>query len=385
MAIGVGIVGSGIFVREEHLQTHPNQKPPSQPAVLSTPTLNLRAIYSRSSASAAALQQTSPKTTSIDIYSDDAGPGKAFTDLLKRVDIDAVIIALPIMVQPAFIKQALEVGKHVLSEKPIAKDVDSARELLTWYESSGVRAMWSVGENMRFFETVQHGAQEVKKLGRVLGFNVRVMSMVREGDAYYGMILFSARESYISGLLLIDKETTWRKTPEYNGGFVLDAGIHQIAGIRALLGEDDPPVRVIAFTRQLQNHLPPVDTVDAIIRTKSGVTGSLSMSFGTTYEEYFASVACEQGVVLREKGGKNFAKGSSGILKVREKGEEKVMEFPDEAMGVKQEMAAWAQALQDGHVDPRQAPEAALQDLQMLEAMLQSGEHGGQPVDLGLS
>ena len=40
---------------------------------------------------------------------------------------------LPILVQPDFIKKALSAGKHVLAEKPIAKDVATATELLDWY------------------------------------------------------------------------------------------------------------------------------------------------------------------------------------------------------------------------------------------------------------
>lgn len=96
MSIGLAIIGSGIFVCDEHL-----------PAVKACSLLTLKAIYSRSLKSAKALE------TNVDLYSDDSGSGKTYHDLLLRDDIHAVIIALPIMSQPEYIEAALAAGKHV--------------------------------------------------------------------------------------------------------------------------------------------------------------------------------------------------------------------------------------------------------------------------------
>ena len=43
---------------------------------------------------------------------------------------------------------------------------------------------------------------------------------------------------------------------------------------------------------------------------------------------------------------------------------------------------AWAKAIRRGEQDPQQRPEEALADLEVLEAMLRSGERGGEAVDL---
>lgn len=75
-----------------------------------------------------------------------------------------------------------------MSEKPIAKDVATARELLEWYEKNidQSKVTWSVGENFRFFDSYQHGAAKVKELGKVLGFRTTVHNFVKEGSKYYG-------------------------------------------------------------------------------------------------------------------------------------------------------------------------------------------------------
>lgn len=63
-----------------------------KPAILSTPDLSLKAVYSRSLASAAAL--TENLAQKIDWYSDEtASAGRGFDDMLLQPNIKAVIIA----------------------------------------------------------------------------------------------------------------------------------------------------------------------------------------------------------------------------------------------------------------------------------------------------
>lgn len=167
---------------------------------------------------------------------------------------------MPITAQPDYIRCALEAGKHVLSEKPIAKDTTTAQELLSFYHSHipADRVSWSVAENYRFVEQHIYAASEIKQLGRILGFRGRFNRNVQPGSKYY--------------------ETSWRKTPEYQGGFVLDAGVHFVAVLRLLLGSDaGRVVRVSAFTCQLREHLPPVDTANAALKCKGGFSGVLEL------------------------------------------------------------------------------------------------------------
>lgn len=56
--------------------------------------------------------------------------------LLARTDIDAVIVALPITIQPAVVRHCWKAGKHVLSEKPISQDIATASDLIREYEAN---------------------------------------------------------------------------------------------------------------------------------------------------------------------------------------------------------------------------------------------------------
>ena len=305
---------------------------------------------------------------------------------------------LPIVVQPDYIRKALKAGKDVLSEKPIAKDLVTARELLDWYhrfgagENDGGKSTWSVAENFRFLESFIYAAKRIGEMGRVLGFSVRMATFVKPGDRYFGrrqdpFLFVDAvqppchytcpcfrdspqvlnRKQKADDIYTCEPETSWRKTPSYQGGFLLDGGVHFTAGIRLLLasasaGEGTYIENLSAHTAQLQSHLPPADTVDATMKTNTGVTGSFSVSFGTTLPDDFEyRVACERGsVTVRE-----------GSVAVRREGREEAesREFPDEGEGVMQEVEAWAKGIVEGgktELRRRQNPEEALADLEVV-------------------
>ncbi|OAR00904.1 hypothetical protein LLEC1_07700, partial [Akanthomyces lecanii] len=192
--IGVAIIGSGIFVKEQHI-----------PAILKCDLLSLKAIFSRSVKSAEGAASLLPSAP--DLYAEDAGNGHALTDLLARTDISAVIVALPIPSQPSFVRAALAAGKHVLAEKPIAKDVATAQELIAYASSDAVRgtgATLSIAENQRYFPRFTYALAQAagRDLGRVTHFSIRVSDLVSEGSKYHS--------------------TTWRRTPAHQGGFLLD-------------------------------------------------------------------------------------------------------------------------------------------------------------------
>ena len=134
------------------------------------------------------------------------------------------------------------------------------------------------------------------------------------------------------------------------------------------MGPENPLVSLSAYTTQLQEHLPPVDTIDATAKAKNGATGTISISFGTTLSGSEWTVACQDGVVSV-----THAKVSIG---------NKTEEVQDERSGVPPEVRAWGEGLAAGKANERQSPEEALADLELIEASLRSGEQGGKPIVL---
>jgi Oxidoreductase family, C-terminal alpha/beta domain len=142
--------------------------------------------------------------------------------------------------------------------------------------------------------------------------------------------------------------------------------------LRLLLGSEASPETLIALTSQVQEHLPPLDTVHAVIKTKPGTIGSFSISVGTTLSGREFSIACENGSVTASDTKVTVVRGT-GANK-----EEHVKLFPGTS-GVKEEVKAWAESLAAGRLDPLQSPELALGDLELLEKIFKSGDENGAP------
>ncbi|KAI1612929.1 hypothetical protein EDD36DRAFT_465074 [Exophiala viscosa] len=320
---GIALLGAGIFATDEHL-----------PALVSNKA-NLKAIYSRSKITAVTLVAEAKKlgVKDVELYSEDTAH-RTLDDLLKRDDIEAVIIVLPIL--------------------PVAKDVQTARKLIADYKSQYANkgTIFSVAEQFRFmpeFELGRKWVVEEKAIGDINQLHLKIWRNQAPGGKYY--------------------ESEWRKVPEYQGGFLLDGGVHQTATLRWISGQEVVETR--GFARQVVPHLPPLDTVNAGILLSGGGTGTISMSFAS------AKRATEL-TIIGTKGSFFLTDGPDGyILTLDLISGEKRTEIL-KTNGVQVEIKAFLEAIQSGTAQARSGPEEALNDLAIIESLCS----GGGKVDL---
>ena len=212
-------------------------------------------------------------------------------------------------------------------------------------------------------------------VGVVRNFRVNAHSMVMEDSKYHSefqrflLFLFPRK----TGKHVADSniETEWRRTPEYQGGFVLDGGIHIVAGLRLLLGEThDALTSVSAQSCLQQKHLAPVDTVNAVFKTRHHAAGVMSLSYGSRNKEQTFEFAGE--------GGDLTLNGDTVTT------ENKTTEVEFSGRGVREEVRCFAQNILDnrGMVDKAISPEEAMADLEVMEKMLMSAERNGERMAL---
>jgi predicted dehydrogenase len=150
-------------------------------------------------------------------------------ELLALPEVDAVIVSLPIDLQPPVVRAALSVGKPVLSEKPIAPSTAVARELVKLARRHGTP--WLVAENYAFLEGVLRleGWIRAGRLGDVFLAEARQFVAMDGKNPYF--------------------HTAWRKRPRFAGSFVLDAGVHLAHGAPCCASsEPDEPRNSISGT-----------------------------------------------------------------------------------------------------------------------------------------
>ena len=314
-------------------------------------------VYSRSKATASLLHEEARKTyPEIALYSEDT-PGSTLDDLLKRNDISAVIIVLPIPIQPDIIRRCLSAGKHVLAEKPLAKDVSSGRALIEecrkTYAPKGL--IFSIAEQFRYMEPFAIGRKWIvdeRAVGRLTQLHLRVWRNIKPGGKYI--------------------ETAWRKVPEYQGGFILDGGVHHVALIRYVSGEEI--VETKSFARQVVPHLPPVDTINTAILLSGGGTGTVSFSFASARQGMEA-------LFIGEKGSLAITESKSGSVLKLELLDGTRKEETVKDNGVVNEIRAFLEAVRVGKAEAKAGPEQAMNDLAFVESICQEGVKTGVKVE----
>jgi predicted dehydrogenase len=317
---------------------------------------SLLAVYSRSTKSAEEAHEAASAlpglvAPSYATYSDEKeSSGHGLNDLLKRDDIKAVIVSLPTLVQPAIVMKALAAGKHVLMEKPLAKDVAASEAIIDEYEakyqSKGL--VLSVAEQFRFDAGHEKARQIIASgaIGKLENAHARVWQLVVPGNKWY--------------------ETPWRKNPGYVGGFLLDGGVHFVSFLRYVSGGEI--TETASFAKQTIDYLPPLDTVQAALKFESGALGTLSMSFASARNEY-------EYVFVGDKGSLK-ATGEAGGTRiiVSDKKDEVVS---DEVVGGSDTYAelfrSFLKSAEVGKGDPRGAPRQAITDVAVVESICSGG------------
>ena len=140
MAVGVGIVGCGVFTRDAYL--------PALSRAHFLERVDIKAVFSPSQASAEAIRDRANAFSPHQSVGASWGPD-GLDALLKRDDISAVFVVVPIHAMAETVRACLAAGKHVLSEKPIAHTALAARDIIAWHRETCPQLFWGVAENYR--------------------------------------------------------------------------------------------------------------------------------------------------------------------------------------------------------------------------------------------
>jgi predicted dehydrogenase len=201
--IGIGLVGYGMIGKVHALAYH--EIPLYYPRML--PPLKLAAVCT-------ARQETAPRAAS------DAGFGAWTTDLnelLARDDVNVVDVCLPNYLHRDVILAALNAGKHVIVDKPLAMNATEAQELAEAASRAG--ACVGLVFNYRFVPAV-----------------LRAQQLIAEG--FLGEVYHFYSEYLHGGYQNPNRPMSWRlRRAQSGGGALVDLGAHVIDLMRYLLSE----------------------------------------------------------------------------------------------------------------------------------------------------
>lgn len=194
------------------------------------------------------------------------GAAKTFSDyreLLALTEVEAVLISLPIHLTAHIAIDAARAGKHLIIEKPLAGNLEQARQVRDELARLPVKAL--VAENFRYRDDLAAAQRLVGEgaIGNLILVRMQALSKVDTSDP----------ASFAS--------TPWRQDIQYRGGPLLDGGVHHIAALRSVAGEVE---WVQAFTKYGASQLNGPTTISMNLRFRSGAIGSYLYS-STCYDE----------------------------------------------------------------------------------------------------
>jgi UDP-N-acetyl-2-amino-2-deoxyglucuronate dehydrogenase len=185
------------------------------------------------------------------------GIERQYSDALvaaREADADAVIICIPNHLHAPVTLAALESGKHVLVEKPMALSLADAAAMVAAAERVGRALM--CGLSLRFASSIR----QVKAL--VAGGAVGTPRRVVHRRLSRGM----GRD-----------EASWFGSQAASGGILPGIGSHSIDAILWWL--EDEGARVSAEVRSLNPAMEIEDEAAVLVTTRSGVLASMEFSF----------------------------------------------------------------------------------------------------------
>ncbi len=278
-----------------------------------------------------------------------------YKEVLADTSISIVDICLPHQLHHRFTIDALEAGKNVLCEKPIALTLEHAEEIRQAETTSGKLLM--IAENWYYIPAITK-AYELYKSG-IIGeaYNFRA-NLDFPGER-------NSKES--SG----SRNSGWRGDKELcGGGILLDAGIHTLSISRWFMGE---PESVTGNFGKQVNELEAglEDSFSALINFKNKSTGLFHFAEPAGYSGSFDFK------ILGEKGSIEI-----DIFKelIRVNTGKDVQEFTEKAKGgMTEEIEHFIKCLKEKK-NPVSGSEDQIKSLGLVLAAYESANKGGKPV-----
>ena len=247
--IRVGIVGSGAIAQAQHM-----------PAYQADPDCEIVAVCDASAENA---KKAAEKFGVKKVYSD-------YNDLAKAPDVDAVSVCTPNFMHMAPTVACLENGKHVIVEKPIARNAKEGAAMVRAAKKAG--KILAVGLHMRYDPKVT----ALRRFRDSGGF----------GEIYFARTHALRRRGIPSWGVFGDRE-------KQGGGPLIDIGVHILYSILYVMGFPRPksvsgatyvkfgtkPPGAAPWGPWDHKHFTVEDYAAAFVRFEGGLTMNIESSF----------------------------------------------------------------------------------------------------------
>lgn len=263
-----------------------------------------------------------------------------FDQIADNKDIDIVYIVLPNFMHAEYTIRALEAGKHVICEKPMAMNVAECKQMIA--ASKQANRKLSIGYRLHY----EKHHQEAMRLGRDQPFGR--INFIESSFAYH-----------------LSDPGLWRLSKEKGGGgAIMDLGVYPIQACRYITGEEPSAVTAQAFVRDRSRFKDIYESFFWQFEFPSGIIANCSTSYSSYVDRLY--VSCYDGWFRLHpsfNGRGTLGESSNGAMNLK-KVNQQAVHMDDFAKSILEDSPLRVEATQ------------GLQDLRIIEAIMQSAEQG---------
>ncbi|XP_040970640.1 glucose--fructose oxidoreductase isoform X6 [Gossypium hirsutum] len=280
---------------------------------------------------------------------------QGLNDIVQDSSLIGTAVVLAGQVQVDISLKLLKAGKHVIQEKPAATSIPEIETALASYKSvctNPGQPIWAVAENYRFEPAFVESKKLVAGVGDMMNVQVIIEGSMNSSNPYFS--------------------SSWRRN--FEGGFILDMGVHFIAGLR------------MNFTLELEGLRLGNYTIAFLSKLENGCSGVFVMVVSSSSPKIIWRVVGSKGTVQVERG---KVDGKHGYLVSLYSADGQCKSTFHPFCGVHEELKFFIHDIVQANLkgngyeaEPRSSFVEGARDVAVLEAMLESGSKGGTLVNV---
>jgi len=277
-----------------------------------------------------------------DLTSDHVYNYDTFDRIADDDAIDVIYIVLPNFMHAEYTIRALEAGKHVICEKPMAMNVAECEAMIAASEKAG--KLLSIGYRLHY----EKHHQEAMRIGREKPFGT--LNFIEAGLAYH-----------------LNDPTLWRlDAKKGGGGAIMDLGVYPIQACRYISGEEPVSVTAQAFVRDTSRFKDIYESFFWQFEFPSGLVANCTTSYSSYVDR--CHVSCYQGwLELKPSFGGRGTSGTTSTGPMQfEQVNQQAAHMDDFALSIKE------------NTPPLISGQEGLQDLRIIEAIKESVHSGAK-------
>jgi predicted dehydrogenase len=275
-------------------------------------------------------------------------------EVVKRKDIDIVVVTTPNHLHAPISITALKNGKHVLCEKPLARTPEEAKKIVDIAMKTKMKL--KCGFTLRHHPGIRQARKwfDENRIGELMFLR-----------CYYGMC---GRMGY---------ERDWRANREISGGGeLLDQGIHALDLFRWFAGDFS---QVIGFTATTFWNTPVEDNAFVLLRTDKGQIASLQASWTQWKNLFLFEIYGRDGYIIVEGLGGSYGteRAMLGKRSFSEPFTENIVEFRGGDVSWLEEWREFVAAIKEDR-EPLGNGSDGLEALRLVHAAYESNNKGSR-------